>query len=138
MKATENFKKTIKEYLDGRAKEDTLFAVSYAKEKKTIDDCITYILNAVQKSGCNGFSDEEIFGMAVHYYDEDNIDVGNPIDCKVVVNHEIVLTEEEKAQARKDAIQKYHDDVIYSMRNKNAKPKTKPAEESKVVQASLF
>ena len=32
MKGTEHFKQTIKEYLDGRAQTDELFAVSYAQE----------------------------------------------------------------------------------------------------------
>ena len=37
MKGTEHFKQTIKEYLDGRAQTDELFAVSYAKENKNLD-----------------------------------------------------------------------------------------------------
>jgi hypothetical protein len=41
MKGTEQFKQTIKAYLDERAKTDELFAVSYAKENKNLDDCIT-------------------------------------------------------------------------------------------------
>ena len=45
MKGTEHFKKTIKAYLDNRASTDSLFAVSYAKENKNLDDCITFILN---------------------------------------------------------------------------------------------
>lgn len=36
MKGTEQFKQTIKAYLDERAKADELFAKSYAKENKTI------------------------------------------------------------------------------------------------------
>ncbi|TDA83821.1 hypothetical protein E1J02_05120 [Phocaeicola dorei] len=39
MKGTEHFKETIKRYLDGRAQTDELFAVSYAKENKNLDDC---------------------------------------------------------------------------------------------------
>ena len=45
MKGTEHFKRTIKEYLDGKARTDELFAVSYAKENKNLDDCITFILS---------------------------------------------------------------------------------------------
>ena len=43
MKATDHFKRTIQAYLDNRTAEDELFAVSYRKEGKNIDDCITYI-----------------------------------------------------------------------------------------------
>ncbi|MEG1543944.1 MAG: PcfK-like family protein, partial [Tannerellaceae bacterium] len=72
-----------------QAASDELFAPVYAKENKNIDDCITYILNQVQKSGCNGFSDDEIFGMAIHYYQEDDIDPGKAIWAKVVINHSV-------------------------------------------------
>ncbi|MDA6859547.1 Cas9 inhibitor AcrIIA9 family protein, partial [Escherichia coli] len=48
-------------------------AKNYRNPAKNIDDCVTYILNYVQKSGCNGFSDGEIYGQAVHYYDENEI-----------------------------------------------------------------
>ncbi len=120
-KATDIFKRTIQTYLVKRAASDELFAEKYANPDKTVDDCITYILNAVQKSGCNGFADEEIFGMATHFYDEMNIEVGKPINCQVSVNHVVELTEEEKEQARRDAIQKAQNEAY----NKLKQPKRK-------------
>ena len=107
MNGTEQFTRTIAEYLNLRAATDPLFAPNLAKPHKNIEDCITYILKQVQQSGCNGFEDDEIYSMAVHYYDEDNLEVGSPVACHVVVNHTIVLSEEEKAEARKQAIQQY-------------------------------
>lgn len=104
MKATDNFKKTISEYLDTRAEQDELFAVTLKKENKNIDECINYILSEVQKSGCNGFDDKEIFGMAVHYYDEDDIKNIKPVSGRAVVNHHVELSEEEKAEAKKKAM----------------------------------
>ena len=89
MKSTDAFKNTIRQHLESRAASDELFAITLAKEGKNIDDCCTYILNQVQKSGCNGFADDEIFGMAVHYYDEDKIEVGKPVNAKVIVNHSV-------------------------------------------------
>lgn len=106
MKTTDHFKRIIQAYLEQRAVEDELFAVAYDKTDKNIDDCITYILNEVQRSGCNGFTDGEVYSMAVHYYDEDNIEVGKPMDSRVVVNHVVKLTEEEKAEARQEAIKR--------------------------------
>ena len=82
MKGTDHFKRTIQMYLEQRAEEDTLFAKNYRNPAKNIDDCVTYILNYVQKSGCNGFTDGEIYGQAVHYYDENEIEVGKPIQCQ--------------------------------------------------------
>ena len=87
MKVSVSFKNAIQSYLEQRAEYDELFARSYRNPLKNIEDCITYILNYVQKSGCNGFDDDEIFGQVVHYYDEADIEIGKPIDCKVVVNH---------------------------------------------------
>ena len=47
-------------YLEQRAAEDALFAKNYRNPAKNIDDCVTYILNYVQKSGCNGFTDGNV------------------------------------------------------------------------------
>ena len=134
MKASNHFKNTIKTYLEQRAETDVLFSFQYSKPEKNIDDCVTYILNEVKKSGCNGFADDEIYSMAVHYYDEDNIEVGKPMNAHVVVNHVVELTEEEKEQARKDAIQKVQDEAYRKM--------TQPLKKAKKVvlnpQPSLF
>ena len=67
-KGTRAFNETIKAYLEERAENDALFAVKFANPSKSVEECVTYILNSVQKSGCNGFEDDEIFGMATHYY----------------------------------------------------------------------
>lgn len=88
-KGTEAFKMTIEVYLNGRAEQDSLFANTLKKENKNLDDCITYIINQVQASGCQGFADAEVYNMAVHYYDEDDIKVGKPIAGNVIVNHSI-------------------------------------------------
>jgi len=127
-KATDYFKLTIKSYLEQRAQTDELFAPRYADPKKNIDDCITYILNYVQQSGICGFTDDEIYSLALHYYDEESIEVGKPINCNVVVNHTIILTEEEKAEARQRAIQKVQDEAYAKMKQGNAKPKVKQPE----------
>lgn len=100
MKGTEQFKACIKNYLDKRAQEDELFRAKYETTTRTIDDVVTYILNEVKASGCCGFSDDEIFGMAVHVIDEPTIEIGKPIKTNVVVNHHVELTEEEKAEQK--------------------------------------
>jgi len=105
MKSSENFKRVIQNYLEELVRRDELFAASYRKENKNMDDCIKYMLNTIRKSGINGFEDDEVFAMAVHYYDEDTIDVGGDVNCQVVVNHTVQLTEEEKTKAKEEAIQ---------------------------------
>lgn len=140
MKGTDNFKKTIKAYLDRRAQEDSLFAVSYAKEGKNIEECCNFIMNTVKESGCNGFSDEEIYGMAVHYYDEDQIDTKylKGIEGNVVVNHKVELTDEDKAEMAKKAKEDYYKECLQKQREQN-KPKAKPvAQKKEAEQLSLF
>lgn len=135
MKGTEHFKQTIQAYLEKRATEDELFAMSYANPAKNIEECITYILNWVKQSGCNGFSDEEIYGQVAHYYDEANIEVGKPINCQVVVNHTIELTEEEKAEARQRAIKQYQDEELRKIQNRH---KAKASQKANVQQGELL
>lgn len=137
MKATEHFKQTIKAYLDERAKNDELFAVSYAKENKNMDDCVTFILNQVKRSKCMGLTDEEVYSLAVHFFDEDDIEKGNPIACNVIVNHTVELTEEEKAQARQEAFKEYQAEQLRKMQKRTNKPKT-PKAQPEITTPSLF
>ena len=103
------FRDDIRSYLDGRAAQDTLFARSYTKPGKSVDGCVDYIISEVKKmaSANNrgiGLTDEQVYSLAVHYYDEDNAKAdGETVNCTVVVNHEVKLTEQEKEQARREA-----------------------------------
>lgn len=54
-KTTDHFKRTIQAYLEQRAAEDKLFAASYSKPNKNIDDCATYILNWCRKAVATAF-----------------------------------------------------------------------------------
>lgn len=137
MKATEHFKQTIKAYLDERAKNDELFAVSYAKENKNMDDCVTFILNQVKRSKCMGLTDEEVYSLAVHFFDEDDIEIGNSIACNVIVNHTVELTEEEKAKARQEALKEYQAEQLRKMQKRTNKPKA-PKAQPEITTPSLF
>jgi hypothetical protein len=120
MKGTDNFKKVIKDYLNKYAIEDPFFAENYSKENKNIDDCCNYIIGEVHKSGCNGFTDDEIFNMAIHYYDEDNLEV-KEINANVVVNHKVQLSEEEIEEVKKQAKESL---MAQEVNRLKAKPKT--------------
>ena len=125
-------------YLEQRAEEDALFAKSYRNPAKNIDDCVTHILNYVQKSGCNGFTDGEIYGQAIHYYEENEIEVGKPMNCQVVVNHVVELTEEEKAEARQNAVRQYQEEELRKLQNRH-KPRTATKATAQAIQEpSLF
>lgn len=130
------FEKSIKAYLDSRAAEDPEFAEKYANKEKSIEQCCDYIIQKVEESGRRGFADEEIYGFAVHYYDEDKIEVKTHARGSVVVNHRIELTDEEKAEARQKAIREYQNQCFQEMK----RPKSAPQKNDDVLptQMSLF
>ena len=99
-----------------------------------MEQCCAYVIGEVKKSGYCGFIDDEIFGMAMHYWEELEIEVSNTTaNYRVVVNRVVELSDEEKAQARKEAIAKLRDEKMAKMR------KTKTTEKKvKEVQPSLF
>lgn len=101
------FEQTIKNYLDQRAAQDELFAVTYAKPDKNLKECCNYVMECAKKGGRQGYDDSEVYNWAVHYYDEDDIKNIKPVSGKVVVNHSIELTEEEKDKARTEAIAQF-------------------------------
>lgn len=138
MKGTENFKAIIEKHLNGLAENDALFSETLKKPNKNIDDCVTYILNTVKESGCNGFSDDEVFNMAVHYYDEEDIKPGDKISGSVVVNHSVDLTDEEIAAAKDKAYQNIIAEETEKIRKKPAAKSGAKKEETKVKEPSLF
>lgn len=103
--------------------------------KKNIDECCDYILDSVYKSGRNGFADDEIYALALHYYDEDDIEVGKHRECRVIVNHTIELTEEEKAEARREAMRRATQEA-YAQLTKH--PQAKKAASDKSNTPTLF
>ena len=73
-----------------------------------------------------------------HYYDENEIEVGKPMDCQVAVNHVVELTAQEKAEARQSAIRRYQEEELRKLQNRN-KPKTATkATNQEVQQPNLF
>lgn len=87
MEKTKTPKQIIQSYLIERAKNDPLFACVYAKPNKNINECFDYILSEAKKRGnvvC--MSDDEVFGLAVHYYDEDDIKVSKQTNYKAATS----------------------------------------------------
>ncbi len=89
MKASENFKNAIENYLNDWVQGDTDFAPHYAKATKNLESCLNYILGEVKKTGLCAFDNQEIFDMALKYYTDDSIGTPAPVSCKVVVNQPV-------------------------------------------------
>lgn len=87
MEKTKTPKQIIQSYLEERAKNNPLFASVYAKPNKNINECFDYILSEAKKRGnavC--MSDDEVFGLAVHYYDEDDIKISKQTNYKAATS----------------------------------------------------
>ena len=138
MTGTEAFKQTIQDYITDRSLGDPLFADKVSNENKNIDDCIKYILNTVHKSGCNGFTDSEIFSMAVHYYEEDSVEIGNNPNLNVVVNHKVELTDEEKEKAKEKALEEVKDEQIRQLKKRGKVVKRESEKTVNAIQTTLF
>ncbi len=130
------FKETIQKYLQERAVEDPLFAPKFANPNKSIDECCRYIMGEARKRGTAvAMSDSEVFGMAVHYYDEENIKVEKvSAGCSVSSSRKVELTEEEKNVAREAAIKRLAEEQYRSLKKKPAKKKA----DTNIQQMSLF
>ena len=131
MKGTRAFQETLEQYLSSMAQQDQLFADKFNNPSKTMEGCVYYVLSEVQKSGMNGFTDPEIYSMAVHYFVEEGIkDIPAMKDCQVVVNHQVELTAEEIEEMRQKAKEKVLTDEVTRLRNAGKKPSVaKPQQE---------
>lgn len=130
-KYTDEFQRTIAAMLEQEAATDPLFAESLKKENKTMDKCCDYIIQQVKKSDRAGFADSEILGMAKHYWDED-VEAEPHGQCRVVVNHTVELSEEEKKKAKDEAMRQLIDQEKKRMqeRPKKVKPQAETAQPS--------
>ena len=81
-------------------------------------------------------TDDEVFGLAVHYYDEDDIKVGRaPAGFRASTTRKsapaVELTEEEKAAAREAARKRYEDLCVAEEVERAAKRKKAEADRKK-------
>lgn len=147
-KEQNHVKDAIKAYLDERAKNDEQFARSYAKANKNIDECFDYVIGEVRKRGNAVYmTDAEVFGLAVHYYDEDDIKINRlPEGTKLSASAPAVeLSEEDKAKAYEQAVNEYRQQCIGRMKaaekekaRKLAERRKAEREKSHTLQPSLF
>lgn len=102
------FQQAIKAHLDKVAAQDEVFAAKYAakcqEEQESIKKCCSYIVSEVQKNYKQGNSavltDAEVFGMAMHYYDENIAPPKSASNCTVVMSKAELTPEDEEAIRR--------------------------------------
>lgn len=115
------FEIAIKEHLDKVALSDAVFAAKYYhklnSEEESIQKCCGYIITEVQKLKRSAMSDAEVFGIAMHYYDENIVFESKVPQCQVVVSKEN-FTEEDKERIRKRALDELESEAVESEKRK--------------------
>ena len=134
-----NFQLVIKAYLDELSQIDEQFAVKYQSAEKSIEECCAYIISEMKKlaqNGGMGATDDEVYGLAIHYYLEDELDADLHFtnSVSIVSNQFIDLTEEEKAEAKQAAIAQYQREQLSKMQSRRKKVSISKTD----VQPSLF
>ena len=80
------FENIIKDYIEGVCKTDEVLAGKYEKSGKDIEGCCKYIKSQAREkaqNGCAVIEDAEVFGWAVHYFDEEMTAPKEDVACKV-------------------------------------------------------
>lgn len=83
---------TLQEYLENKlgemAQQDANFRERYENKQKSLKNCILYITQQAHKqavNGCAAISDDDVLQMAVHYYQEKDVEpTKQTIPAKVV------------------------------------------------------
>ena len=79
----QSLKEAIQQMLEQRAAQEPQFALKLKNPNKNIDDCVKFVFGEVfhkyvtKQTGVQvaAPSREEVFGIAVHYYDEDSVKI---------------------------------------------------------------
>ena len=116
-KTVDPLMKPVQDYLEKRAAEDPQFAEKFNNPKKSLKECCRYIYERARKaaagSSCVYVDPQEVFGWAVHYYDEADLKVsgsgytGHASAASAPAPKPVELTEKQKAEAEKRALEKY-------------------------------
>ena len=130
------FQTAIKDHLEKMAAQDEAFAEKFAAkceaEQDSISNCCKYIVNEVQKKYKQGNSavltDAEVFGMAMHYYDENVAAPKSASNCTVVMSKAELTPEDEEAirqEARAAAEAKIRNEEAERIRREQAEAERK-------------
>ena len=97
----------IGNYLKKRAEADPSVKNNLQKENKSLKECWDYVLGEVAKTmfrsgnfGCAAGDDEDLYALAIHYYDEDDIKIAPlPTNMKVKAKMDEEKKEERAAES---------------------------------------
>ena len=102
----EHFEIAIKTFLEEKAQTDPRLAGRLKLESKSMQDCCKYIIQQVRKKAKEMYAactDAEVYGLALHYWDEDDIKLESATpNCDVVTPKKLTAEEKKKAEELKE------------------------------------
>lgn len=113
----------VRNYMEERCASDPILAIKYANPAKSLEKALNYVASEVQKSGLTIMDSDSVFGLILHYYDENLEDVPN-VNCKIAVAKE--LTDTERAEAKEQAMEQYKEEQLREIRRQNQPKATAP------------
>ena len=92
-KHSERFEEVIRKFLNEQGAKDPIFmercremAKKYNRNTK---ECCNYILNEVKNSGRCAMTDDEVYSLAMHYWQEEPLVINaQPINCAIILPEE--------------------------------------------------
>ncbi len=113
----------VRNYMEERCASDPILAIKYANPAKLLEKALNYVAHEVQKSGLTIMDSDSVFGLILHYYNENLEDVPN-VNCKIAVAKE--LTDSERAEAKEQAMEQYKEEQLREIRRQNQPKATTP------------
>lgn len=126
---SQGFLNAIDTYLKKECESDASFkAKMEAHPEKDAKAACEYILSEVYKNGQGGYDDAEVYGMAAHFIQEDELKP-KPFNerVRVEVNHHVELSDEQKKKAEQEAIEEYKKKVMMEEREKEVRRQEREA-----------
>ena len=141
MIGSEAFVERIQAFLDGQAATDEAFAAKLKSDTRTVQDCAAWMLEQLAQkfrdSGQCGYDDSDIYGMALHFYDEKGLKAKGNLNFQgmIVSNAQAhykpaELSDEEKARLDAAAREQYQREQVNKLRE--AEQKTAQQEQKRV------
>jgi hypothetical protein len=140
------FTERIQEFIDKQVAEDAAFAEKVRSTKRTVKDCATWMIEQLaqdfQKTGKMGYDDSEIYGLALHFFDEPNLKAKGNLNFQglIMSNRPATrpykpkeLSDEEKARLDVAAREQYKNEQLRKMRE--AEQKQREKEEKRIARA---
>ena len=113
----------ILKYIDANASEELKKKIE--SSEKDIKDCVSWIAESVREravNGCAAVADDEVYGLAIHYFEEDDIKkLEERQDYPKTVYEKKVekAVKEEKKKAQKEKNSQYQQMDMFSLMGVN-------------------